>query len=219
MRRPQPWAHGCDERHNLLLNVALRIVQSSAVPWSEICYRPGQRTRGLPMSLYPLALELLDPTQSHALQTWEIADRTVIQIGRSADNDIVIASPVVSRVHAYVREIEGERELCVVSQNGVYVEGRRVESVLLREGLVFRLAAKGPSLRVGASGSGDDESRATIALESVETPLLVLDAAERDRRVSEIVDSDYFHTLKQTAGELRRRHKPTREPSSGSRAD
>ncbi len=171
------------------------------------------------MSLHPLALELLDPTQNHALQTWEIAERSVIQIGRSADNDIVIASPVVSRIHAYIREVEGERELCVLSQNGVYVEGRRVESIILREGLVFRLAAKGPCLRVGASGSGDDESRATMALESVETPLLVLDAAERDRRVSEIVDSEYFHALKQTAGQLRRRHQTTRESSTGSRAD
>jgi predicted component of type VI protein secretion system len=67
-----------------------------------------------------------------------------MRIGRSADNDVVLEDPGkgVSRAHAELR-LEGDRYRLVdlSSQNGIWVSGKRVPSVLLTPGVV---AAMGP---------------------------------------------------------------------------
>ncbi|MDR2551289.1 MAG: sigma 54-interacting transcriptional regulator [Desulfobulbus sp.] len=64
-----------------------------------------------------------------------------LTIGREGDNDIVLASPQVSRQHASIALREGGDFMLFdhESTNGVWMEGRRVSGVLLRHGMAFRI--------------------------------------------------------------------------------
>lgn len=156
-------------------------------------------------------LQLLDAAQGQVLQTWELSGVDVVRIGRSPDNDIVLGSQYVSRAHAYL-QADGDRyRLSTLSQQGLFVDGQRCDSVVLEPGLVFRLAAKGPFLRFDPIRSSDDD-HSTISLTPEDAPLLILDTAERDRQVDEIAEDEYFQNLREAAGALRRRRPPS--PSS-----
>lgn len=153
-------------------------------------------------------LQLLATAHGQPLQSWEFADRPLIQIGRSPDCDVVISSPVVSRSHAYIRLTPAGWELGVVSQNGVFVEGTRVPELLLAEGTVFRLAATGPFLRFGKLQDETFQLRQTVLPgESGVVPLL-LDEDKRDRQVDEIAEGPYFQHLQHLARQMR--NKPGR---------
>ncbi|WP_035215396.1 sigma-54-dependent Fis family transcriptional regulator [Desulfobulbus elongatus] len=66
---------------------------------------------------------------------------TTLTIGREGDNDIVLASPQVSRRHASIvlREDGDYMLFDHDSTNGVWMEGRRVNGVRLRHGMAFRI--------------------------------------------------------------------------------
>jgi ABC-type multidrug transport system ATPase subunit len=57
-----------------------------------------------------------------------------VRIGRAADNDIVIADMMVSRHHAEIRNVGPTREIVDLgSQNGIFVDGRRVRAARVNE--------------------------------------------------------------------------------------
>jgi hypothetical protein len=162
------------------------------------------------MSASSFALELLDTETGHVLQQWELGGGEVYQLGRSRECDVVIGSPFVSRTHACLLQGEQGWELTAVSRSGVFVEGERVEHVLLDDGLAFRLAERGPVLRVRAlSAAGSASAGETICFDSSRTPLLVLDETRRDLDVEEIAGDDYFKELQRKVVELRT--KPARD--------
>ncbi|MBX7164791.1 MAG: FHA domain-containing protein [Pirellulales bacterium] len=155
----------------------------------------------------PIALELLDASRVHALQRWqffEVTPETAIRIGRAPDNDVVLTSPFVSRAHAVLRPREGDWELSVVSDKGVFVDGRRVQSHLLGEGTVFQVAPQGPCLRVVPFDANyDDEQLGTLSVDSTEITFLALDVGRRDAEVEEIAGGDYFKNLQHLARQLK----------------
>jgi serine/threonine-protein kinase len=157
-----------------------------------------------------IALQLVDTSRKLPLQTWQFADATLIRIGRSPENEVVVGSPFVSRAHAYLRQSEDGWELCVLSQQGVFVEGRRIESLRMDDGALFRLSAGGPFLRFLTETPPELDVNTTVSF-SADTPLLVLDRTQRDRQVDEIAASDYFLRLQTKVRELRR-HVDTRLP-------
>jgi ABC-type multidrug transport system ATPase subunit len=61
----------------------------------------------------------------------QFGEKTLIQIGRDPSNDVVLASPSVSRFHAQIQRV-GQRYRVedLRSSNGVYVNGERVEGSL-----------------------------------------------------------------------------------------
>lgn len=68
-------------------------------------------------------------------------DRTVINIGRRADNHLVLADPRVSRAHAQIRAIRGQYVLFDLnSTGGTMVNGRRVNQYTLKPGDVISLS-------------------------------------------------------------------------------
>jgi pSer/pThr/pTyr-binding forkhead associated (FHA) protein len=154
-------------------------------------------------STQPVTLQLLATAHGQPLQSWEFTDRPLIQIGRAPDCDVVIASPVVSRSHAYLKHTPGGWELGVVSQNGVFVDGTRVPELRLCEGTVFRLAATGPFVRFGRMQDETMQLRQTVLPgESGVMPLLI-DEDKRDRQVDEIADGPYFQHLQHLARQMR----------------
>lgn len=152
-------------------------------------------------------LELLATVHGQPLQTWEFGDQPLIHIGRAAECDVVISSPVVSRSHAFIKREGAGWLLCAVSQNGVFMEGERVQSVPLQEGLVFRLAATGPFVRFGNRVEQGSAVMQTILPEESGVSTLQLDAQKRDEQVEAIVDGAYFQQLQELARKLREQKK------------
>lgn len=68
-----------------------------------------------------------------ASSEFELDDNT--SIGRSPSNDIVLKEPKVSRQHAAINKIDGSFVVVdLKSSNGVFVNGRKVEEVVLEDG-------------------------------------------------------------------------------------
>ena len=87
----------------------------------------------------PGVLELLD---SGELSPAFPLDKESVQIGRIADNDIVLPDPNVSRVHARVEKRTAAYQITdLESTNGTWVNERRVSSVKLKENDVIRLGS------------------------------------------------------------------------------
>jgi len=148
-------------------------------------------------------LELLAAVHGQPLQTWEFFDRPLIQIGRATECDVMISSPVVSRSHAYLKRDGTGWLLCAVSQNGVFVEGERVQTLPLVEGAVFRLAATGPFVRFGQPQEQASAVMQTIMPGESGVSTLQLDEGKRNQQVEAITDGPYFQQLQELARKLR----------------
>lgn len=164
------------------------------------------------MTVSSIALELLETDVGQVLQTWELVGGDLFQLGRSPDSDVVLASPYVSRTHACLRRSDGDWELSAVSRFGVFVDGERVETLRMENGLVFRLAETGPFLRFRSGSSrGGDINGETMCADVRRTPVFVLDEQQRDREVNEITTGDYFQELQRKLALLRSRPSSTDE--------
>ena len=88
----------------------------------------------------------------------------------------MVANPFVLRSHAYVQSTESEWRLVVPSSAGVFVDRQRIATLTLADGVLFRLAERGPLMRdrrweheASREGGGS-----TVHFDPVVTPLLVL---------------------------------------------
>lgn len=150
------------------------------------------------------SLDLLDSESGHVLQTWDLDGNDTIHLGRAREADLVFSSPYVSRSHAYLRRDEQGWELTCISKVGVFIDGRRIESIVLTDGMIFRLAERGPLIKFRSvsrleAATGNE----TISFESAQTPLLVLDTDQLNNEVRQITEGDYFKELQRRMAELR----------------
>ncbi len=100
----------------------------------------------LPASV--ITLTLLHPMQSIPVQSWNFEHETVVRIGRSTDNHVILYSAVVSRHHVEIREVEAGWEIVNLGANGTYLEGRRITKVPVEDGVIIRLARSGPNVQI-----------------------------------------------------------------------
>lgn len=158
------------------------------------------------MSSSSFALELLDADGGHVLQTWELGERDLIYLGRSRDSDVIFSNPFVSRTHAALQQTAEGWELQVISTGGVFVHGKRIERLILEDGVVFRLTDRGPWLRFRYEVSLENQSGgATFAFDPARTPVFVLDDAQLKREVEQITAGNYFQELKERMAQIRSR--------------
>jgi Protein kinase domain/FHA domain len=101
-----------------------------------------------------ITLTLLHPVKSSPVQSWIFDCNTVVRIGRSTDNQVVLYSAVVSRHHVELRytppsrNVSGIWEIVSLGANGTYIDGQRVLRSPISDGMVFRLARSGPNIQV-----------------------------------------------------------------------
>ncbi len=115
-----------------------------------------ERRRGSsPISTYCLTdgtpvitLTLLHPLQAIPIQSWVFEPESVIRIGRSTDNEVVLYSAVVSRHHVEIRRNDLEWELVNLGANGTYIDGKRIVRTTVVDGMVVRLASSGPKIQI-----------------------------------------------------------------------
>ncbi|MGH8001408.1 MAG: protein kinase domain-containing protein, partial [Brasilonema sp.] len=90
--------------------------------------------------------------QNTPLEQWHFDDESVIRIGRSADNDVVLNDSLVSRYHLELRLVDSDKNggsWQVISQgtNGTFLNGVLVTQSLLPDNSMLQLAQKGPILK------------------------------------------------------------------------
>ncbi|MFO0890773.1 MAG: FHA domain-containing protein [Isosphaeraceae bacterium] len=166
-----------------------------------------------------VALSLLDTPTGRRIHQWVFDDRMSVQIGRSHENDVVIADPYVSRRHLCFRYIDGSWYAEVLSPQGIHCGSRKVLDGLLRlgweatNGFQFRLGPQGPHMRfeLAAEAVAEEATR----LHDAATPILKLDRDRLHRDVSEIAEGEYFRKLRASIDVLRESRRADRdEPES-----
>ena len=98
-----------------------------------------------------ITLTLLEPQKKTQLKQWRLEDESVIRIGRSPDNQIVLNDSLVSRHHLELRKITSAQgsSWVVTSQgtNGTFLDGVLVTQRTLPDNCLLQLAQGGPILK------------------------------------------------------------------------
>lgn len=95
-----------------------------------------------------ITLTLLHPLQSVPVQSWPFENQSLIRIGRSTDNEVILYSAVVSRHHVELRRNGAEWEIVSLGANGTYIEGKRITQMPVVDGMIIRLASSGPKIQI-----------------------------------------------------------------------
>jgi pSer/pThr/pTyr-binding forkhead associated (FHA) protein len=95
-----------------------------------------------------ITLTLLHPVQLTPVQCWTFEDDSIVRIGRSTDNQVILYSAVVSRYHVELRRTNLVWEIVNLGANGTYLEGKRITQVPVKDGIIIRLARSGPNLQI-----------------------------------------------------------------------
>lgn len=95
-----------------------------------------------------ITLSLLHPIKQIPVQVWTFPSESVIRIGRSTDNQVVLYSAVVSRRHVELRQVGSEWEAVNLGTNGTYLNGKRITQTKVTDGAILRLARSGPNIQI-----------------------------------------------------------------------
>ncbi|MEB3293210.1 MAG: FHA domain-containing protein [Synechococcales bacterium] len=112
-----------------------------------------------------IILTLLHPIKQSPVQTWTFSSESVIRIGRSTDNNVVLYSAVVSRHHVELRRVGSSWEVVNLGTNGTYLEGKRITQMPITDGAVIRLARSGPNIQIRIGESALKELSENLANE------------------------------------------------------
>ncbi|MBL1208976.1 MAG: FHA domain-containing protein [Geminocystis sp. GBBB08] len=105
-----------------------------------------------------ITLTLLHPLKSIAVQKWNFEPNSVIRIGRANDNEVVLYSAVVSRHHLEIRPRGNDWALVNLGSNGTFINGKKINKVLVKDGMVIRLASSGPKIKITLVGEGESNN-------------------------------------------------------------
>ncbi|MBE9096980.1 FHA domain-containing protein [Tychonema sp. LEGE 07203] len=100
-----------------------------------------------------ITLTLLHPIQSVPVQRWCFESASVVRIGRSNDNDVIIYSAVVSRHHVELWNHAKGWEIINFGANGTYVDDRPIAQVSVTDGMTIRLGNSGPKIRISVGAT------------------------------------------------------------------
>lgn len=110
-----------------------------------------------------ITLTLLHPIQSVPVQSWCFESESVVRIGRSNDNDVIIYSAVVSRHHVELWHNPAGWEIINFGANGTYVDDKPIAQVPVADGMTIRLGNSGPKIRIRVAVANATPARVTVA--------------------------------------------------------
>ena len=117
-----------------------------------------------------ITLSLLHPIQAIPVQSWSFDNESTIRVGRAMDNHVILYSAVVSRHHAELRRSGSDWEVVNVGTNGIYFEGKKINKIKAKDGMILRLAYSGPKIQ--------------IRIDSVDRP----NADEQNTKIEKVID-------------------------------
>jgi len=97
-----------------------------------------------------VTLTLLNSQMNILQQQWHFEDKSIIRIGRSSDNDVVLTDTLVSRHHLELRLINHPSDswqLINHGTNGTFLNGILISQSLITDGSLLQLARGGPTLK------------------------------------------------------------------------
>ncbi|MDG2989726.1 FHA domain-containing serine/threonine-protein kinase [Candidatus Synechococcus calcipolaris G9] len=99
-----------------------------------------------------IILHLLDPWKRTPVKTWRFPLKTLIRIGRAADNDVILNDILIGRYHtelACYRDPEnlGRWYLKSCGTMGTFLDGKLVSEGTLSNGSLLQLGATGPIIQ------------------------------------------------------------------------
>jgi pSer/pThr/pTyr-binding forkhead associated (FHA) protein len=118
-----------------------------------------------------ITLTLLHPLQAVPVQSWTFDPNSVIRIGRSTDNEVILYSAVVSRHHVEIRRRNSQWEIVNLGANGTYLDGKRINKAPVIDGMIVRLASSGPQIQIRLDSSEEDDGLKTPRGSQVSTTL------------------------------------------------
>ena len=130
------------------------------------------------------------------MQTWRFRTESLVRIGRSEQNEVVIGDPYASRFHCELR-FQGEHwDLVNLGRYGTLVRGERVEAMTIDHGTVFQLGSTGPSFRFETVHElpSSDTTSIQSALPAMGDALRI-DEANMEEQVERIAETPYFQQL------------------------
>lgn len=148
-----------------------------------------------------ITIQLVDPNDGRQLQAWSFVDMDSITIGRGDDQRVTLADPYVSRRHAELRHDGSVWRIIAHGRNGVYVAGNSVSEVPLAADTLFRLGPAGPTLRYQTKT--EQPGGATLSFDPACMIVLQMDRGKLEAETRDVIESDYFQRLQQTARALR----------------
>lgn len=95
-----------------------------------------------------ITLNLLHPIDNTPIQTWKFESKSVIRIGRSGDNDVILYSSVVSRYHVELYPHAQHWEIVNIGTNGIHINDQPIDNERVQDGMTIRLATTGPKLQI-----------------------------------------------------------------------
>lgn len=149
-------------------------------------------------------LHLLDSATGRSVHSWTFDDVPVIRIGRSGENQVVVADPSVSRFHAELRYDGTRWEVVNLGRNGVFVAGRNVPQAGIDGQGTFRLGSAGPRFRFETLLAEFESMNTMMGTAPRSGPAIAIDEAQKDQQVQEIAESEYFQHLQRVSRDLRR---------------
>jgi serine/threonine protein kinase, bacterial len=97
-----------------------------------------------------MLLTLLDPEKNTPLQQWSFENESIVRIGRSPENHVVIPNALVSRDHVELQRVKSgaNRQWYLVNSgtNGTFVNGTLMSQGWISDGALIQLARGGPIL-------------------------------------------------------------------------
>ena len=163
-----------------------------------------------------ITLHLIDLAKGRTMQTWRFRKESLVRIGRSDQNEVVISDPYASRFHCELR-FQGEHwDLVNLGRYGTLVRGERVETMTIDHGTVFQLGSTGPSFRFETFHeiSGSDTTSMHSALPAMGDALRI-DEANMEEQVEQIAETPYFQQLKKFSEDLQRPATPPDKKDDG----
>lgn len=118
-----------------------------------------------------MLLTLLDPEKQTPLQQWSFESESIIRIGRSPENHVVIPNVLVSRQHLELQRVNSARSsqwyLVNFGTNGTLVNGIVMSQGWISDGALIQLARGGPILHfqvITIEVGGQIEAKPTVKL-------------------------------------------------------
>ncbi|MEB3341036.1 FHA domain-containing serine/threonine-protein kinase [Okeania sp.] len=97
-----------------------------------------------------IRLTLLDPQKNTPIKKWDFQRESIIKVGRSPDNHIVLSDTLVSRYHLELHRVSKSVNLWrIISQgtNGTFVNGILMSQGIVSDGSLIQLARSGPIIK------------------------------------------------------------------------
>ena len=103
-----------------------------------------------------IRLTLLDRQKNTPIKKWDFQSESIIKVGRSPDNHIVLSDTLVSRYHLELHRVSKSINLWrIVSQgtNGTFVNGILMSQGIVSDGSLIQLARSGPIIKFQVQNS------------------------------------------------------------------